>query len=371
MNKIFKKVWNRKRGCYVAVSEIMSSAAQAIGKACLVVFAGLLTFSLSTSAYCRGYLHGEVITSDSDLGHTDLDMNGDLTNNAYVWADTVNLSNHSNLTEHPDNFVNNGTLEVRYALNLGWTTDDSLSTAEYLTNNGTIKILEDAYLSSYGSAKNDVLQGDGIIIGGTIILRSLAQAHQNTIRDFKSLLIDNTDLSVSNLIGTGSVNLYHGASITAGLARLSNANFSGQSKFENLVVSGTVNNSGNSDISLLTLSGNYYNTGNAVVNKFEYNGGKFIQSSGTLLTDYNNVFDSVGKSFPISLSFIGLGQNLPQSLQTSVSSFFSSYLPGSVLQEFVNNSSLSGGKVIVRGVNLTTTQRDDLVKAFKAKFFLS
>ena len=41
MNKIFKKVWNRRRGCFVAVSEAMSSAAQSSGKA-TVITAGLV-----------------------------------------------------------------------------------------------------------------------------------------------------------------------------------------------------------------------------------------------------------------------------------------------------------------------------------------
>ena len=36
MNKIFKKVWNRKRGCFVAVSEAMTAASQNAGKAAVI-----------------------------------------------------------------------------------------------------------------------------------------------------------------------------------------------------------------------------------------------------------------------------------------------------------------------------------------------
>ena len=50
MNKIFKKVWNRKRGCFVAVSEAMSSAAQSSGKA-TVITAGLVLGLVSTPSY--------------------------------------------------------------------------------------------------------------------------------------------------------------------------------------------------------------------------------------------------------------------------------------------------------------------------------
>ena len=36
MNKIFKKVWNRKRGCFVAVYEAMTAAIQNAGKAAVI-----------------------------------------------------------------------------------------------------------------------------------------------------------------------------------------------------------------------------------------------------------------------------------------------------------------------------------------------
>lgn len=40
MNKIFKKIWNKRRGCFVAVSEAMSSVCQ--GKTKAVLAASLL-----------------------------------------------------------------------------------------------------------------------------------------------------------------------------------------------------------------------------------------------------------------------------------------------------------------------------------------
>lgn len=44
MNKIFKKVWNQSRGCFVAVSEAMTSACQNSGKTA-VILSGLLSLS--------------------------------------------------------------------------------------------------------------------------------------------------------------------------------------------------------------------------------------------------------------------------------------------------------------------------------------
>lgn len=41
---------------------------------------------------------------------------------------------------------------------------------------------------------------------------------------------------------------------------------------------------------------------------------------------------------------------------------------GKVKEDITDNVTFTGGKVVVTGVNLTTTQRDDLVKAFKETF---
>ena len=37
MNKVFKKIWNKHRGCFVAVSEAMTSASQRAGKASVII----------------------------------------------------------------------------------------------------------------------------------------------------------------------------------------------------------------------------------------------------------------------------------------------------------------------------------------------
>ena len=50
MNKIFKKIWNRKRGCFVAVSEAMTAASQNTGKAA-VITVGLALALASTPSY--------------------------------------------------------------------------------------------------------------------------------------------------------------------------------------------------------------------------------------------------------------------------------------------------------------------------------
>ena len=43
MNKIFKSIWNRHRGCFVAVSEAMTAAGQSAGKAAVLILTGFAT----------------------------------------------------------------------------------------------------------------------------------------------------------------------------------------------------------------------------------------------------------------------------------------------------------------------------------------
>lgn len=57
MNKIFKKIWNRSRGCFVAVSEAMSSASQNRGKLATVVLGSLV---IATNACALTTHNGDV-----------------------------------------------------------------------------------------------------------------------------------------------------------------------------------------------------------------------------------------------------------------------------------------------------------------------
>uniref|UniRef100_UPI00263B8C70 hypothetical protein n=1 Tax=Turicimonas muris TaxID=1796652 RepID=UPI00263B8C70 len=96
---------------------------------------------------------------------------------------------------------------------------------------------------------------------------------------------------------------------------------------------------------------------------------KLINNGGTLQTNnVLNIFDSVGSRGAQELKYVSLGASTPQAVKTSLNEFFKQYLPGTVAQTLARHASFTGGKVVVTGVNLTTTQRDDLIKAFKAQF---
>lgn len=141
----------------------------------------------------------------------------------------------------------------------------------------------------------------------------------------------------------------------------------------NLTSTGTLTNNGNwTEANRYTITGNLHNTGNInFQNGFQIQSG-FMTSSGTLQTNNAaNIFDSLGRQGQTALSTVNLQAALPEETKTALTDLFRHYVPGSVAQSLIDHASFTGGKVIVTGVNLTTTQRDDLVQAFKAKFFLS
>ena len=61
MNKIFKKIWNKRRGCFVAVSEAMSSVCQ--GKTKAVLAASLLLVA-QVPAFALVTINGDVVGKD-------------------------------------------------------------------------------------------------------------------------------------------------------------------------------------------------------------------------------------------------------------------------------------------------------------------
>lgn len=65
MNKIFKKIWNQSRGCFVAVSEAMSSTCQRAGKASVVI--GIVLTPICSNA---------LTTINGDAGFANLPLRG-------------------------------------------------------------------------------------------------------------------------------------------------------------------------------------------------------------------------------------------------------------------------------------------------------
>ncbi|WP_290149421.1 ESPR-type extended signal peptide-containing protein [uncultured Parasutterella sp.] len=455
MNRIFKKVWNRRRGCFVAVSEAMSSAGQRAGKAaCIVAASALLSGNVFAENYSGDYsgqvkwgsgstvaagevanllggssqrghwnvygtlnAHGYVLLSGENPGSDQCDdieifaggaynimSNGDIQAKASNSGDTNahGFLNHGTLYSasgsimqftSPYSVIRNfetGYVELNGSLNLSGLIDNA---SNFVTNGGMTVTSSGNVQNSKNFTNNSTIDfagnwsGNGTLINnGTFNLNSGTFSHE--IKGNGRFIYAGGSFS-SNLISENlTLQINQGLSATVGNASNANidnyGNFSISSGILNSVVNqqGAVFNFTGASLSVLinngeatvnadlNITGSVVNTGTLVTaGKWNFNGGR-LTSNGTVITDNaNNVFDTFGESGSQELNYVSLGSTTPQTVRTSLNNFFRKYLPGTVSQTLAQNASFTRGKIVITGVNLTTTQRDDLVKAFKAQFF--
>ena len=95
---------------------------------------------------------------------------------------------------------------------------------------------------------------------------------------------------------------------------------------------------------------------------------KISQTGGTLTTLQDSVFENVNFSEIDPLNTITLSSSTPQEIKTTMTEWFQKYVPGNVAEELASHATFTGGKLVITGVTLTETMRDDLINAFKQTF---
>ena len=494
MNHVYKKVWSRVRGCFVAVSEAMTSACQSCGKTTAVIAASV---ALVPSCVFATTVDGETNWNNiafsfhdngSSMIHSDYVINGSLTvpDRGSGWTfiafdcshgDTgrpiQSLTVRDNMTiDNPTIFIlaghgsgrggSNGTLSVGGNLNVNgslYFAGDRGGETGSVQVNGVLKVGQSGTLgdSVYGNASPnislsanvldtsgtvDFKTGSGTVnfgkvivrggsyvestavpmaisqglelLGGTYVNLNPIVVGQNvgnnlvlgggqfsnsptlTVKNngslsvtggsysFSTLTKENGTLTNAGTLSVSNFNQSNGTASNSGNLTIGNANLGGSltntgtlsltgnvTSRGNLTSTGTLNNRGNwTETAHYAISGSLNNTGSVnFQNGFEFAANGRLNSSGTLQTNNAaNIFDSLGSQGQTALSTVSLQAALPEETKTALTDLFRHYVPGSVAQSLIDHASFTGGKVIVTGVNLTTTQRDDLLQAFKAKF---
>ena len=313
MNKIFKKVWNRKRGCFVAVSEAMTAASQNAGKAA-VITVGLALALASTPSYAiYKHIYAGESTAGQNLDYAEQDYSLNLHGNYTVGAGSNvswSVRGRAAFNIGPDNTVTtvNGNLLLHswHSEDLGHFTWDrsnsilvnstgSLYIGDYdeignLTRGGTDKSnnltefrLKDSSSitingrgfsnTTFVQEGNSVLSvnGSGMIFDGPFHINgnSRVDVHNNLQTRSNTYMTGGTINPYGNWINTGSFNL-QGGNVNAGNG--------------NLINNGTVTQTGGNFSSKLTGSGTY-----------NYNGGSFNASkvSGDIVV---NIASGLGAS---------------------------------------------------------------------------
>ena len=313
MNKIFKKVWNRKRGCFVAVSEAMTAASQNAGKAA-VITVGLALALASTPSYAiYKHIYAGESTAGQNLDYAEQDYSLNLHGNYTVGAGSNvswSVRGKASFNIGPDNTVTtvNGNLLLHswHSEDLGHFTWDrsnsilvnstgSLYIGDYdeignLTRGGTDKSnnltefrLKDSSSitingrgfsnTTFVQEGNSVLSvnGSGMVFDGPFHIdgNSRVDVHNNLQTRSNTYMTGGTINPYGNWINTGSFNL-QGGNVNAGNGSLIN--------------NGTVTQTGGNFSSKLTGSGTY-----------NYNGGSFNASkvSGDIVV---NIASGLGAS---------------------------------------------------------------------------
>lgn len=322
MNRIYKKIFNKARGCFVAVSEVITSASQNGGKAGSALAAGAVLMALQGPVQALVTIDGDVVGRDSRINfnsygnstvlNESLQINGNFTWNLGPAASSKNpyKSTYLGISVCSDKFgPYNNTLTVNGNFNI---TNASFASVAYLGDRsgdtyGNLNVAGDLfiennsmlYLLGADEVKPRATAHANLSVGGTIYNKgSFISAGDSITKNGYS------SLSVNQLVNTGlfSIDSYNLLSATFNDVTIDGGSFQqlGASHF-------VINNS-------LTLNaGVVYNvsnlvvghdSGNFIISKtLKLNGGgitntsSLTQGSGTInVTKGNYTFGTLTKS---------------------------------------------------------------------------
>mgnify|MGYP000021224864 CR=1 FL=1 len=276
-----------------------------------------------------------------DLTH----VQGDITN-------AGELTFTSAVTSDKGTFLNTGTL------NIDGNSDIQLT----ISGNGVVNVLSGQLTASAidGASGLNIDAGASIVAIDRLATSSITNASDlqiGTLEQVSSVTYTQTNGSLvvtDNWFESSILNLSGGALTRSDLG------------------TNTVNANG-ADIQVGKLTSNtelHLSNGSVSVGDFDLSSGQtFTQTGGTLTTSGTEIFESLGEGAAEALHVIGINARVPEEVQEKLTELFQYYVPGWVDQNFAEHVSISGGKVVVTGVNLTTTQVADLSQAFKEQLF--
>ena len=189
MNKIFKKIWNKRRGCFVAVSEAITAASQNAGKSTVLI--GSIFLLLSEASQAAVVINGNVLNADSRLPNK--------------YNHIFFISEDTTINGNFDYNLRTTVTDSRDDLLIGCVSDNEHFSNVNLVVNGTTSFGPETWVSigqvGNGSASNvnASLTTKDLNVSGWLYLGSRAVNYQ-----YVPL--------TSRLVVSGTMNLYGGAS---------------------------------------------------------------------------------------------------------------------------------------------------------------
>ena len=342
MNRIYKKIWSKIRGCFVAVSEALGSK-QSRGKTNVAMVSVIGAFLLPTAnaGYDNGFFDDENLFSTDG---TPVRVSGIFTEN----RGEVSLNGIVQVQEGAQWTIMN---ELRME-------DDRYGGSDSVQNRGTIIFDTGLFNLNIRYSKPASAYNYGtIVLRNSSHLRGINATFENYGKvEFQS----------------GSYATYTGTFLNNGSVILNagtNGTFQSMSGNGSLQLGGTATLQGNSTVSSLAFNGGILSiTGGVTTVSTSLSGnGQVAMSSGTGISmDHSLLFDTVDNQ--VGLSVVGVYAQVPESVRQLLTNIFTAY-GGSELKQAVQNISFSNGTVYVSG-NITAAQRDDMRQAFKEKLSL-
>ena len=391
MNRIFKTVWNRVRRCYVAVNETIASAAQASGKSAAAFATGLVVITSPAFATHNTILTGTYssisyydqlrLAGDSTQGG--VIVNGDVTAGE-VYVTPCRNGGEDNVGTIVDDHYTIGLSQINGNLTADHLYLDFETINQEIAGDLYDTVIEPEDVAHYNN------WADYLKVSGTTKLENFTAAGRGKFNELiitgrfsngfdKTFFPGDSPTNVVNTItaetltanqidNASNIVVNKQATVAGTLTNKGNVTFG-----EIAAVSETVNQSGGRFTSTghLTINGRFENAGELALGDGWSFGtsGSYSQTDGQLsVNDIDLIFDDVGHGENVGLSYISLNATVPESIRECLTDLFQTYVAGSLAQSLVENATFTGGEVVISGVNLTETQRDDLTNAFKEQF---
>lgn len=225
MNKIFKKIWNKRRGCFVAVSEAMTVAGQSSKTSVIVGLAMLLSGMMAANAVT---LSGDITVSQLPLGSTgglkeNSTVNGTLTVSKSTGSQflLVGVTDSTSNKYFPDiTLAVNGTLNIASDgwLDVGHNRNSSDLAKGTLIVNGNMNV-NGVVNAGIRSEKHKGSIESHITVTDTLTVNAGGTFHNNSDNGFGEARL-NGYLNIANIRNSGIFRMLGGQSVIGNFGNL-------------------------------------------------------------------------------------------------------------------------------------------------------
>lgn len=314
MNKIFKSIWSKRRGCYVAVSENKTALTKKSCKTYVVLASALIGVSAVNAEATVTDLSGEEPFSGTYGNYeTDWVVKGSPVMSGEYFGKSVVMTSSDPSSPVSLTITEEGKLNLKEgSLSIGHTNNEDFTAGhEQLINNGTITVVDGNV--SYMGSSGDSFSGTGSINAGAVILSGDHNITQGRID--AGLSLEDAGLTLNALTG-GRIRIDDNSSLIVNEGEINNS----------------FSNDGKAEFNNLTLKGLYHGNGKLVVHD-TLRGGTIRGTIGIGVQNSDGFDIIVGKNLITNANLVNTATIIQKGGHSSMSTESYSTFSGSFIQE--------------------------------------